>query len=136
MLKLIAKIFGSKSEKDIKRMTPLVELTKQEGEKLISISHDELRKKTSEIQEFINSRLKSIDIQLAGLHQQISDQPDLDINEKESIFLQIDKIELERNKELEKVLMEALPQAFAIVRETAKRFKENDYLEVTATDFD
>jgi preprotein translocase subunit SecA len=136
MLKLIAKIFGSKSEKDIKRMTPLVELTKQEGEKLTSISHDELRKKTSEIQEFINSRLKSIDIQLAGLHQQISDQPDLDINEKESIFLQIDKIELERNKELEKVLMEALPQAFAIVRETAKRFKENDYLEVTATDFD
>ncbi len=136
MLKLIAKIFGSKSEKDIKKMTPLVELTKQEGEKLISISHDELRKKTVEIQEFINSKLKSIDDQLAVLHQQVADQPDLDINEKESIFLQIDKIELERNKELEKVLIEVLPQAFAIIRETAKRFKENDYLEVRATEFD
>ena len=113
MLKLIAKIFGSKSEKDIKRMTPLVELTKQEGEKLIAVTNDELRKKTSEIQEFINARLKSIDNQLGALRQQVVDQPDLDINEKESIFLQIDKIELERNKELEKILIEVLPQAFA-----------------------
>lgn len=136
MLKLIAKIFGSKSEKDIKRMTPLVELTKQEFEKLISISHDELRNKTVEIQEFINAKLKTIDNDLSALHQRIADQPDLDINEKESIFLEIDKTELERNKELEKVLMEVLPRAFAIIRETAKRFKENDYLEVTATDFD
>ncbi len=136
MLKLIAKIFGSKSEKDIKRMTPLLELTKQEGEKLISISHDELRNKTLGIQAYINTKLKSTDDQLAAFHQQIADQPDLNINEKESIFLQIDKIEVERNKELEKVLIEVLPQAFAIIRETAKRFKDNDYLEVTATPFD
>ncbi len=136
MLKLIAKLFGTKSEKDIKRMTPLVDLTIQEGEKLLSISHDELRHKTLEIQEFINARLKSIDDELAALHQQVADHPDLDINEKEAIFLKVDKIELERNKELEKVLLEVLPRAFAIIRETAKRFKENDYLEVTATEFD
>ena len=136
MLKLIAKLFGTKSEKDIKRMTPLVELTLQEGEKLVSISHDELRYKTLEIQEFINARLKSIDDELAALHQEVADRPDLDINEKESIFLKVDKIELERNKELEKVLLEVLPRAFAIIRETAKRFKENEYLEVTATEFD
>jgi len=136
MLKLIAKIFGSKSEKDIKRMTPLVEQTIQEGEKLVSVSHDELRKKTLEIQDYINSKLKSIDDELAALHLQVADHPELDINEKESIFLKVDKIELERNKELEKVLLEVLPRAFAIIRETAKRFKENDYLEVTATEFD
>src|SRR5260221_1846526 len=136
MLKLIAKIFGSKSEKDIKRMTPLVELTKQEGEKLISVSHDELRAKTLEIQEHINAKLKSIDDVLASFHQRIEDHPELDISEKESIFLQIDKTELERNKELEKVLIELLPQAFDIIRKSAKRFKENDYLEVTATEFD
>src|SRR4051812_13017317 len=106
MLKLIAKIFGSKSEKDIKRMTPLVEQTKQEGEKLVSISNDELRNKTLEIQEYINTKLKSIDDELAALHQQVADQPDLDISEKESIFLKVDKIELDRNKELEKVLLE------------------------------
>ena len=136
MFKLIAKIFGTKSEKDIKRVMPLVEATKLEGEKLLSVPHDELRKKTSAIQDQINSRLKSIDDQLAALHQRIAINPELDLNEKESIFAQIDKIELERNKELEKILLDVLPQAFAIIRETARRFKDNEYLEVEAKDYD
>jgi preprotein translocase subunit SecA len=136
MLKLIAKIFGTKSEKDIKRMTPLVEQTKKEGENLVSISNDELRAKTVEVQQYINSKLKNIDDDIAALHQRIADHTELDINEKEFVFSQIDKTELERNKELEKVLMEVLPMAFAIIRETARRFKENEYLEVTATEFD
>jgi preprotein translocase subunit SecA len=136
MLKLIAKIFGTKSEKDIKRIMPLVEQTKQEGERVKSLSNDALRGETKKIQEQINQELKSIDDQLAGLHQKIADDPSLDINEKESIFGQIDKLEEDRNKELEKVLLKVLPNAFAIVRETASRFKENEYLEVTAQDFD
>jgi preprotein translocase subunit SecA len=136
MLKLIAKLFGTKSEKDIKRMMPLVEETKLEGEKLFSISHDELRGRTLAIQGEINQKLKPIDDQLADLHKQIADDPDKDIDEKEAIFNQIDQIEKDRNKELEKVLLEVLPRAFAIIRETAKRFKDNEYLEVTATDFD
>jgi len=136
MLQFIAKIFGTKSEKDIKRIMPLVEATKKEGEKLVSISHDELRKQSADVQASIAAHLKTIDDQLAGLHATIASQPDLDINEKESIFNQIDKIELERNKELEKVLLEVLPRAFAIVRETARRFKENEFIEVTAQEFD
>ena len=117
-------------------MMPLVEATKQEGGKLVSVSLDELRKRTFDIQSEINQYLKSIDDQLASLHKQVADQSDLDINEKESIFNQIDKLEGDRNKELEKVLMTLLPRAFAIVRETAKRFKENEFLEVTALDYD
>jgi preprotein translocase subunit SecA len=136
MLKLISKIFGTKSEKDIKKMMPLVEQTKKEGEQLISLSHDQLRAKTSEIQNFINENLKSIDDQISALHQRIASQPDLDIHEKESIFSEIDKLELQRNKDLEKVLLEVLPKAFAIVRETARRFKENEFIEVTATEHD
>ncbi|MBS1487852.1 MAG: preprotein translocase subunit SecA [Bacteroidetes bacterium] len=136
MLKLIAKVFGTKSEKDIKRMTPLVEETKQQGKALVSLSHDELRQKTIDVQHHINAKLKLTDEQIAGFHQRIADHPELDLNEKEFIFSQIDKTELERNKELEKALMEVLPLAFAIIRETAKRFKENEYLEVTATEFD
>ncbi|MFN7838855.1 MAG: preprotein translocase subunit SecA, partial [Bacteroidota bacterium] len=120
MLKLIAKIFGTKSDKDIKRMMPLVEETKKEGEKLPRLSNDQLRQRTQDIQNEINQKLKPIDDQLAALHKQISDQPNLDINEKEGIFNQIDAIEKDRNKELEKVLMEVLPRAFAIVRETAR----------------
>ncbi|MFZ6011851.1 MAG: preprotein translocase subunit SecA [Bacteroidota bacterium] len=136
MLKLIAKIFGTKSEKDIKRIMPLVEQAKQEGEALKSISLDQLRNETKKIQEFINAELKNIDDQLAALHQKIADNPEQDINDKEAIFAQIDKLEIDRNKELEKVLMKVLPKTFAIVRETARRFKENEYLEVTAQDFD
>lgn len=136
MLKLLAKIFGDKSQKDIKLMMPLVEQTKREGESLISISNDELRKKTADVQQHINDKLKPIDDQIAALHTQIADQPEMDLNEKEAVFKQIDKLELDRNKELEKVLMEVLPRAFAIVRETARRFKENETLEVTATEYD
>jgi preprotein translocase subunit SecA len=136
MLQLLAKIFGTKSDKDIKRIMPLVEQTKQEGEKLKSITNDELRKKTQEIQQVINNELKTIDDKLHGLHKQIADQPELDLGDKEAIFIEIDKLEGDRNKELEKALLKVLPQAFAIVRETARRFKENEYLEVTAQDFD
>lgn len=136
MLKFIAKLFGTKSEKDIKRMMPLVEETKAEGEKLKTISHDELRKKSLGIQDYIKEQLKNIDDQLAELHKRVADHPEMDLTEKEFVFSQIDKIEKERNTELEKVLMKVLPLAFAVVRETARRFKENEYLEVSAQDFD
>jgi preprotein translocase subunit SecA len=115
---------------------PLVEQAKQEGEGIKSLTNDELRNETTKIQDTINQELKDIDDQLAALHRKIAENPDLDINEKESIFADIDRIELDRNKELEKVLLKVLPKTFAIVRETAKRFKENPYLEVTAEEFD
>src|SRR5688572_20285753 len=136
MLKFIAKIFGTKSEKDIKRIMPLVEQTKQEYEKLKNISLDQLREETRTVQEIINSELKNIDDQLSALHQNIADNPSLDISEKESIFAQIDKLEKDRNTELEKILLRVLPKVFAIVRETARRFKENETLEVTANSHD
>jgi preprotein translocase subunit SecA len=136
MLKLIAKLFGTKSEKDIKRVMPWVQETILEGEKLLSISHDELRGKTSEIQQQIDTHLKSTDDQLAALHLQIAEDPKMDLQEKEAIFANIDKIEEERNVELEKVLLQVLPQAFAVIRETARRFKENEFVEVTASDHD
>lgn len=136
MLKLIAKIFGTKSQRDIKSVEPLVKETVQEFEKLASLSNDQLRAKTKEIQDTINEELKAIDAQLAALHQEIADRPEMDLTEKEAVFARIDKLEGDRNKELEKVLLTVLPRAFAIVRDTARRFKENEYLEVTAQDFD
>jgi preprotein translocase subunit SecA len=136
MLKLLAKIFGDKSQKDIKLMMPLVEATKHEGETLLSISNDQLRAKTQEIQNTINDKLKSIDDQIAALHARMANTPEMDLNEKDTVFKEIDKLEVDRNKELEKVLLEILPKAFAVIRETARRFKENEYLEVTATDHD
>lgn len=136
MLKLIAKLLGNKSTRDIKRLMPLVDQAKQDWEQVKALTNDELRNETIKIQDTINAELKGIDDKLASLHQKIADSPDLDINEKESVFAEIDRIELDRNKELEKVLLKVLPRTFAIVRDTARRFKENAYLEVTARDFD
>ncbi|MDH5475405.1 MAG: preprotein translocase subunit SecA [Cyclobacteriaceae bacterium] len=133
MLKFIAKIFGTKSEKDIKLMMPLVKKINEEFDLLNSISNDALRNKTREVQEQINSALKGIDDEIADLHQHVEDNPEMDIHQKETVFGQIDKLDEKRNEELEKVLMVVLPVAFAIIKETAKRFKDNDEIEVSAT---
>jgi len=82
MLKLIAKLFGTKSDKDIKRVMPLVEQTKQEGERLQSLSHDALRAETETIRNVIDDGLKNIDEQLAALHTRIADNPSLELDEK------------------------------------------------------
>lgn len=131
--KALKKIFGTKSDRDIKLVMPYVAKTNEEYEKLQTISDDELRAKTESVKEFIGNHLKDIDKQIAALHQKIADDPDLDIHDKEVVFNQIDELEEERNTSLEDVLLEVLPQAFAIVKETAKRFKENGTLVVTAS---
>ena len=80
MLKLIAKLLGNKSTKDIKRLMPLVEQAKQDWEQLRSLTNDELRQETIKIQNEINESLQGIDGKLATLHRQIADNPGLDIN--------------------------------------------------------
>jgi preprotein translocase subunit SecA len=128
----LAKIFGTKSSRDIKVILPYVEKTNLEFDKLQSISDDALRAKTQSIREHIDKHLEETDRELAGLHQRVENNPDMDIHDKEEVFNQIDKLEEERNKKLEEVLLEVLPQAFAIVKETARRFKENEKLVVRA----
>ena len=86
----IAKVFGTKSDRDIKELTPYVNLINEEFQQLVSISDDDLRNKTEELKEFIAKELKHIDDELETLHQKIDNDPNLDINEKEGIFGQID----------------------------------------------
>lgn len=132
----IAKLFGTKSERDIKNLAPIVEQINAEFEKLQAISDDELRGKTTELKNAIKEFLKDIDDQIAALHKEIDDNPDMDLDQKESVFNKIDNLEEERNKKLEDELLTILPQAFAVVKETARRFKENKKLEVSASMFD
>jgi len=115
---------------------PLVDATRREGEKLSGLTNDQLRDETRKLKAHIAQELQTIDDQLKSHHQRIAQEPDLDLNEKEQIFSEIDKLEEERNKQLEKILLEILPAAFAVVRETAKRLRENEQLEVTAQDYD
>ncbi|MEP0984841.1 preprotein translocase subunit SecA [Ekhidna sp.] len=128
-----AKIFGTKTEKDLKELTPFVGLINTEFEKLKNITDDELRGKTTELKSTIKSHLKEIDDQIAALHKQVDEDRSLDVHQKEEIFAQIDKLESDRDEELEKILMDILPLGFAVVKETARRFAENEKIVVTAT---
>ncbi|MDW7695178.1 preprotein translocase subunit SecA [Flammeovirgaceae bacterium SG7u.111] len=134
--KAISKIVGSKSDKDLKDLQPLVGTINDEHRKLTTVSDDALRAETDKIREEIDSYLKEIDGELDALHQQIADSPELDLDAKDAVFSQIDKLEEERNKKLEEVLMIVLPRAFAIMKETARRFAEHGKMTVTANQFD
>lgn len=136
MLEFISKLFGSKSERDIKSVTPIVEKIKEEYAKLDGLSHDELRAKTIAFKETIREGLTSIDNDIQQIKDQIEANPEMDVSEKVELYRQIDKLEKDRNKELETILMDILPQGFAVVKETARRLKENKTIEVTATEFD
>src|SRR5690606_20705905 len=132
----VAKIFGTKSDRDIKEVVPYVSKINEEYAKLTSLTDDQLRLKTIEIKGIIDERLKPTDEKIAALHKRVVDETELNIVQKEAIFSEIDELEKERNKELEVVLMEVLPVGFAIVKETARRWKENGQLVVTANDMD
>ncbi len=134
--KSLAKIFGTKSDRDIKEIMPYVNQTLVEYEKLKVLTDDQLRTSSSKVRDRIKNHLLSIDEQVVSLRSNLEANPEMDSYKKEEIFSQIDKFEKERDTELEKVLLEVLPEAFAIVKETARRYKENGKLEVTATAFD
>ncbi len=132
----ISKVFGTKSDRDVKSLSPFVKSTNEEYAKLLSLSNDEFRAKTDELRAEIKSATKSIDDEILALKKQIEDNPDLEIDDKEAIFKKIDELDEKHNEVLEEVLLKILPTAFAIVKETAHRFKENDSLEVTASHLD
>jgi len=135
MLNFISKLFGNKSDRDIKALQPLVAQILTEYEKLNTITNDELREKTTIFKARINEFLKGIDDQIHDLKVQ-AEEEGLDITQKVALYDAADKLKKDRNKELEKVLMTILPEAFAVMKETARRFKENPTLEVTASEMD
>ncbi|MGN6178457.1 MAG: preprotein translocase subunit SecA, partial [Mucilaginibacter sp.] len=136
MLDFFSKLFGSKSERDVKGIRPLVEKIKEEYAKLEAVSNDELRAKTIEFKETIRVGLEGIDAEIKAIKERTETEVDIEVNEKVELFRQLDKLEKDRDKELEEILMNILPEAFAVVKETARRFANNDVIEVTATDFD
>jgi len=135
MLGLLSKLFGSKSNRDIKLIQPLVEKTKEEFAKLSSVSNDELRQKTLDFKIRIQEFLAEIDVEIAEVKAK-AESEDLPMNEKTALYDQLDKLQKDRDAELEQVLMEILPEAFAVMKDTARRFTENKTIEVTATQAD
>ncbi len=134
--KTLKKLFGDKSEKDIKAVQPYVDKSNSFFEEFEKLSHDELRAKTLELRGKIQEATKDLEEESFKLQEEVDSNPEMDIEKKESIFKQIDELTKSIDERIEKVLLEILPEAFAVVKQTAKRFKENETVEVTATDFD
>jgi len=134
--KILKKILGDKSKEDLKDINPIVEQVKQIGQNLTSLSHDDLRNKTEKLKELIKTRIAAKEEEVADLKIQAEALPGTELEQKEAIFAEIDKLEKETDKQIEEVLTEILPEAFAIVRETARRLKENSELRLTASEFD
>ena len=131
---ILTKLFGNKSEKDIKEIMPYINAANAEFAKLASITNDELRQKSRDLQQRIQDRIADENQRIKALREQIDQETD--IEKKESLYNQIDKVEDEIDAKINSILDEILPEAFAIIKETARRFKENKEIEVTATPFD
>src|SRR5690606_4666378 len=137
MAGFFAKLFGgSKSERDIKVLRPRVEKINSYFAAYQSLSNDELRAKTQEFKQRIKEYLKDTDSEIEQLTKEAEALDFSEINKKEELYEKIDKLKLERDKKIEEILDELLPEAFAVVKETARRFSQNSELVVTATDLD
>ena len=126
-------LFGDKSNRDMKLIQPIVEKVKAAYPEIQNLSNDELRAKTKELQQYVQDSAKEQKQQIAELKAKIENTP---IDEREDIFNQIDKLEKEVLDLYEQALNEVLPTAFSIMKDTARRFAENEDTIVTATDFD
>lgn len=134
--KTFSSLFGKKSTRDLKDLQPLVVEINQEFEKLQSLSHDELRAKTAFFQATVSDYLKDTQLEINDLQNRVDADPEMDGDEKEKLFLEIDKLNKTRDQKLEEILLKILPSAFAVVKETAKRFATNTVISVEATELD
>lgn len=134
--KKISKIFGTKSDRDLKEIQPILDRILAEYPKLANISNDELRAKTFEFKKRISEFSLNEQDQINDIRKKIETDLTMGIEAKEALYVEIDELEktiIEKNKE---IIDELLPEAFAVVKETAKRFKENTTIEVIATQMD
>ena len=134
ILDSVIKIFvGDKQQKDLKLLQPVVDNVKKFEVEIAKLSHDGLRAKTFSFKEKIKNATQSLDEKIAILENEAKDA---DIDRQEDIYSEIDALKDEAYTISENILEEIMPEAFAVIKETAKRFVENEEIEVTATPFD
>ena len=137
MLGFLSKIFGgSKSEKDVQKIQPLVGQINAFFQQFQTLSNDQLRGKTSEFRARIREQLSDIDAQITEKQQEAEALPTADLNGRDAIYQEVDKLKKERDQQIEKALEQILPEAFAVVKETARRFSQQSEISATATEHD
>jgi len=137
MLKFITKLFGSsKSEKDVQKIRPILEKANSFFASYASLTNDELRGKTTEFKQRVQNYLTAIDAQIAEKKEIADALSDTEIHKRDAIYKEVDTLNKERDQKIEEVLAEIQPEAFAVVKETARRFSTNEELVSTATELD
>ncbi|MBC36074.1 MAG: preprotein translocase subunit SecA [Bacteroidetes bacterium] len=136
MLKALKNLLGTKSDRDIKAIMPFVKSVQAVYDSISQLSNDELRAKTPEFKERIADYIADEENEIKEIRAQIEANPDMDINEQEKLFKTIDQLKKKSYEKSQEGLNDILPEAFSVVKETAKRFKENEQVEVTATEMD
>ncbi len=131
--KVLGKILGNKSERDIKEISPIISQIKEEYKRITQLSNDGLREESTRLKQLIADRIKPEEDEIAALKIEAEEA---EIQDTEKIYERIDKLEEQIDQKIEEVLNEILPAAFALVKDTARRFAENEKVEVTANDFD
>lgn len=134
LVDIIKKVFGSKSERDMKQVKPILEKVLAAYKDIDKLSNDELRARTEELKKKIREREEPFEKRIAEIREHL--ESDIPVSEKEKLATESDKLVKEEDEEIEKVLNEILPEAFAIMKSTARRFAQNPVVEVTANDFD
>ncbi|HMT35645.1 MAG TPA: preprotein translocase subunit SecA, partial [Chitinophagaceae bacterium] len=135
MLNFINKLFGgSKSEKDVKKLSPVIDQINQHFQSYQSLSNDDLRAKTVDFRQRIATHVKDITTQISDL--KTNAETTVDIHAKSDLYKQIDQLVKTRDTQLEEILLQLLPEAFATVKAASQRFKENTEIRSKATDLD
>jgi preprotein translocase subunit SecA len=132
----VSKLFGNKSDKDIKILQPRVAVINEWFAKYESLSNDELRGKTAEFKSRIKEKYKVITSEIEEIQKVIDGGSEQDMQQKNELYEQLDKLEEQENELIEEALDEILPEAFAVIKETARRFMINESIESTATNLD
>ncbi|HPV87761.1 MAG TPA: preprotein translocase subunit SecA [Bacteroidales bacterium] len=135
IINIIGRIFGSKADRDLKQLNPYVDKIKKEYERIDKLDHDALRAETQKIRQVILDFIAEDEKEKAALRRQLEDV-EIEIEKKEELATEVDKLTKKIDEKIEEILDRVLPQAFAIMKSTARRFKESETLTVTATDYD
>ena len=131
--KFLSKLFGNKSTRDMKLIQPLVETVKKAYPEIQALSNDALRAKTQEVKKYVQSSADDLKAKIAELKAKVEEMP---IEDRSSLFSQIDKLEKDVLERYEQALNEVMPVVFSIVKSTAERFATQEIVDVTANDFD
>ena len=133
---MLKKVLGDKAKRDVKEIEPIVTIIKKEYETLQGISNDALREETNKFKKEIQDYLREDEHEIEKLTKQIESNHSLSIEEKEAIYERIDRLTDDLDVKIEEILNKILPRAFAVMKETARRFTENEEIVVTASEFD